>query len=89
MAGGDAGLATGAAVERNFEGILFAAAGFGEGDEAAIVVGEVWLAALMGFGKPGDGSLELFLLGEELVDEVGLLVVGLGRPGDRREALEG
>lgn len=74
-AGGDAGLATGAAVEGNLEGILLADAGLGEGHEAAVVVGEVGLALVMDLGKAGDGGLELFLLGEQLVGEI----PGIGR----------
>ena len=77
MAGGNAGLATGAAVEGNLEGVLLADAGLGERDETAVVVREIGLALVMDLGKAGDGGLELFLLGEKLVDEIALLDVRL------------
>ena len=77
MAGGNAGLASGAAVERNLESILLAIAGFGERDQAAIVIRQIRLVLVMDFRKPGDRGLELFLLGQQLIDEISLLGVGL------------
>ena len=82
MAGGNAGLATGAAVERDFERVLFAVAGFRQRNQAAIVVSEIGLALVMNFRKPGDGRLKLLLLGEKLVDEIArfdTLPVGTGK----------
>lgn len=70
MARRNAGFATRAAVERNFEGILFSLTRFGEGDETAVVVCEVRLLLVMDLGKAGDRGLELFLLGEELIDQI-------------------
>jgi hypothetical protein len=49
---------------------LFADAGLGQRDETAVMIGEIGLASVMDFGKPSDRSLELFLLGEQLVDEI-------------------
>ena len=39
MAGGDAGFARGAFVERDLKGILFAFSGLGEWDKIAVVTG--------------------------------------------------
>lgn len=68
MTSRDAGFAGGAFVEGDFEGVLFAFAGFGKGDEVAVVTSEVGFAVVL-FGKVSDWSVELFLIGEEVVDE--------------------
>ena len=52
MAGGNAGLATGAAVERDLEGVLLAGAGFAERNELAVVRREIGLRC-RGFPKTG------------------------------------
>ena len=49
MTGGNTSFATGAAVEGDLEGILFTKAGFGQWDQAAVVLGEIGLAAMMDF----------------------------------------
>ena len=72
MTGGDAGLAASAAVERDLEGVLFSGTGFAEGDELAVVRGEIgfgMLLLLVMLGKFCHGGLQGRLLGEELVDE--------------------
>ena len=68
VAGSDAGLAGGALVESDFEGVLLALAGLGKGDEVAVVAGEVGFAIVL-VGEFGDGGVEFFLIGEEVVDE--------------------
>lgn len=89
MTGGNAGLATGAAVEGNLKGVLLAIAGFGQGDEAAVMIGEVGFALVVDIRKPRDGGLELFLLGQELVDEISLLDVRLRSVLQGGQTLEG
>jgi len=68
VAGDDAGFAAGAFVEFDLEGVLFAFAGFFEGDEVFEEVGAGG-GAVEFFGEFSDGGLEGGLLTEELVDE--------------------
>jgi len=74
VAGGDAGFATGAAVERDLEGVLFSRARFGERDQAVVVRREIG-SAVVDVREAGDGGLEGGLLGEEFVDECARLRV--------------
>jgi hypothetical protein len=87
VAGRDAGLATGATVEGNLEGVLLTDAGLGQWDETAVMIGEIRLALVVNFGKTGDRGLELLLLGEKLVNEI----AGVGKclAFERWDALEG
>ena len=68
VAGHDAGFAAGAFIEFDLEGVLFALAGFFEGDEVFVEVG-AGFAAVVGFGEAVDGSLQGRLFLEEFVDE--------------------
>ncbi len=74
MAGGDAGLAAGAAVEVDLEGVLFAGAGRRERNELNTERGEpggvtVLLQSGMRAGEARHRRLQLLLVGEELVDQ--------------------
>ena len=77
VSGGNAGLASSTAIQRNLEGILLARAGLGERNQAAVMIGEIGFASVMDLREARDRSLELLLFGEELIDEIALLKVRL------------
>jgi hypothetical protein len=68
MAGGNAGFATGTAIQRNLKGILLPHPGFGEWDECAVVSLEI-RPAVVNSRKAGHRSLQCGLLGKKFVDE--------------------
>jgi hypothetical protein len=68
MACGNAGLAPGAAVERNLEGILFSRSRFPQGNQLTVLRREV-RPAVMDFRKSRHRCLQACLLGEQLVDQ--------------------
>lgn len=80
VAGDDASFATGTFIKFDLEGVLFAVAGFFEGDKVLKEVGAGGSAVVF-FAESGDGGLERRLLAEEFVDEV-VVGEGFGRERD-------